>query len=121
MTPSEMNEIELVELPAHQVFAELGYETLEGTDINSERKSYNEVILTTRLEQKIRELNPDLPEIVYTTALTQIKSLSNSSTIENNREFHEMLLSGVKVPFQQDGQTKYYAIKLVDFQKPRKQ
>ena len=48
MTPSEMNEIELVELPAHQVFKELGYETLEGTDINSERNSYNEVILTPR-------------------------------------------------------------------------
>ena len=118
MTPSEMNEIELVELPAHQVFKELDYEILEGTDINSERKSYNEVILTTRLEQKIRELNPDLPEIVYTTAINQIKSLSNTNTIENNREFHEMLLSGVKVPFQQGGQTKYYAIKLVDFENP---
>jgi len=29
MTPSEMNEIELVELPAHRVFQELGYQTLE--------------------------------------------------------------------------------------------
>ncbi len=115
MTPSEMNEIELVELPAHQVFKELGYDSLEGTDVNSERKSYNEVILTTRLDQKIRELNPNLPEIVYTTAINQIKAISNPSTIENNREFHEMLLSGVKVPYQNEGQTKYYAIKLVDF------
>ena len=118
MTPSEMNEIELVELPAHQVFSELGYETLEGTDINSERNSYNDVILQPRLEAKIRELNPDLPEIVYHTALNQVKSISNPTLVENNREFHQMLLAGVKVPYQHEDQIKYYAVKLVDFGNP---
>jgi type I restriction enzyme R subunit len=116
MTPSEMNEIELVELPAHQVFKELGYETLEGTDLNSERKSYNDVILISRLEQKIRELNPDLPDIVYETAINHVKSLSNPNLIQNNQEFHEMLLAGVKVPYRHEDQTKYYAIRLVDFE-----
>jgi len=62
MTTSEMNEVELVELPAHNVFKELGYETLEGKDVNSERNSYNDVILLPRLDRKIRELNPELPE-----------------------------------------------------------
>ena len=118
MTPSELNEIELVEIPAHQTFKELGYETLEGTDLNEERQNYNDVLLLDRLGTKIRQLNPDLPEIVYTTALNQIKSLTNPTTIENNREFHQMLLAGVKVPFQSEGQTKYYPIKLVDFEKP---
>ena len=118
MTPSEMNEIELVEIPAHQTFKELGYETLEGTDLNEERKNYNDVLLLARLGTKIRQLNPDLPEIVYTTALNQVQSLTNPTTIENNREFHQMLLAGVKVPFQSEGQTKYYAVKLVDFEEP---
>ena len=119
MTPSEMNEIELVELPAHKVFEELGYEILEGTDLNSERNSYNEIILVPRLEQKIRELNPNLPEIVYETAINQVKSLSSPTLIENNREFYEMLLAGVKVPYQHEGNTKYYAVKLVDFENPQ--
>ena len=110
MIPSEMNEIELVELPAHNIFEELGYQKLEGTDVHSERQSYNDVILTTRLERKIRELNPDLPEIVYETTINQVKSLSNPSTIQNNQEFHQMLLAGVKVPYQSEGQTKYYAV-----------
>ena len=61
---SELNEVELVELPAHRVFQELGYQTLEGTDVNSERNSYNDVILVPRLDKKIRELNPNLPDIV---------------------------------------------------------
>ena len=119
MSFSEMNEIELVELPAHRVFEELGYQKLEGTDVHSERQSYNDVILTTRLERKIRELNPDLPEIVYETTINQVKSLSNPSTIQNNQEFHQMLLAGVKVPYQSEGQTKYYAVRLVDFENPQ--
>lgn len=116
MTPSEMNELELVELPAHQIFKELGYETLMGTDINLERESYKDVILTSRLNKKIRELNPDLPEIIYETTINRVKSLSNPTLIENNREFQQMLLAGVNVSCQHEGQTKHYAIKLVDFE-----
>ena len=80
MTPSEMNEIELVELPAHRVFEELGYQTLVGTDVNSERNSYNDVILLGRLKKMIRKLNPNLPEIVYEAAINQVKSLSKPDT-----------------------------------------
>ncbi len=118
MSPSELNEIELVELPAHKTFEELGYEILEGTDLNNERKNYSDVLLLDRLGTKIRQLNPNLPETVYTTAINQVKSLTNPTTIENNREFHQMLLAGVKVPYQSEGQTRYYAIKLVDFEVP---
>lgn len=41
---SELNEIELVELPVHQVSEELRYETVEGTDLNEKRKNYNGVL-----------------------------------------------------------------------------
>ena len=105
MTPSEMNEIELVEKKAHDRFKELGYETLEGRDIKQERENYNDVLLLARLGTKIRQLNPDLPEIVYTTALNQVQSLTNPTSIEYNREFHQLLLAGVKVPFQSEGHT----------------
>ena len=119
MTPFGINEEELVEIPAHRVFADLGYDALEGKDVNNERNSHNEVILTSRLDKKIRDLNPDLPETVYQNAISQIKSISNPTTIENNREFYQMLIAGVKVPYTQSGQTKYYAVKLVDFENPQ--
>lgn len=118
MTPSELNEIELVEYPAHQMFAKLGYEILKGTDLKEERKNYNDVLLIDRLYKKIRQLNPGLPETVYITTINQVKSLANTTTIENNREFHQMLLAGVKVSSQSEGQTKYYAVKLIDFDVP---
>ena len=118
MSPSELNEVNLVELPAHKMFGELGYETLDGIDLNSERKNYNDVILTERLNAKIHQLNPDLPERVYDVAINQVKSLTKPTTIENNREFHQMLLAGVRVPHQADGQTRYYSVRLVDFDNP---
>ena len=118
MSPVDRLEDDLVETPTHEIFKDLGYETLLGSELNSER-DVSDAILTSRLDKKIRELNPDLPEIVYTTALNQIKSLTNPTTIENNREFHQMLLAGVKVPFQSEGQTKYYAVRLVDFENPQ--
>ncbi|MDI1495074.1 MAG: DEAD/DEAH box helicase [Cenarchaeum symbiont of Oopsacas minuta] len=119
MTPSELNEIELVELPAHKVFKELGYEVFDGKDVHSERDSYNDVILDSRLNNKIHNLNPNLPEIVYEHAINKVKSLSNPTTIENNREFHNMLLAGVRVAYQQDGKTVHTVIQLIDFKNPQ--
>ena len=117
MTPSELNEIELVELPAHQVFKELGYHTLNGTDVKSERL-LDDVLLLNRLDKKIRELNPDLHDIIYNLALTHVQSLTNNTIIANNRQFHQMLLEGVKVSYQIEGNTETHAIKLVDFENP---
>ena len=119
MISSELNEIDLVELPAHKVFKELGYEVFEGKDVHFERDSYNDVILTSRLDNKIRNLNPDLPEIVYEYTINKIKSLSNPTLIENNREFHNMLLAGVKVAYQQDGKTVHTVMHLIDFKNPQ--
>ena len=119
MTPSELNEIELVELPAHKVFEELGYETLDGKDVHSERNSYNDVILTSRLNDKIRKLNPNLPEIVYESTINKVKSLSNPTVIENNREFHDMLLAGVKVAYRHDDKTMHVVVQLIDFKNPQ--
>ena len=114
-----MNEEKLVEKPAHNLFEKLGYTVLEGKDVNKERNDHREVILTKRLYKKIRELNPDLPEYVYDNSISQIKSLPKLTTIENNREFHQMLLAGVKVSHTHLGQTRYYAVKLVDFENPQ--
>ena len=92
-------EDELVETPAHERFEELGYETLVGKELNSERE-VSDAILTSRLDRKIRELNPDLPENVYQSAISKVISLRNSTVMENNQEFQEMLLAGIKVVHQ---------------------
>jgi type I restriction enzyme, R subunit len=123
MTPSELNEEQLVEKPAERTFQELDYETIYGPEIHPEtigveRNSLYEVIFKERLRTKLIKFNPDLPNSVYDIAIQQIEGLSQPSLIENNRKFHQMLLSGIKVPYQKDGETKYYALKLIDFEHP---
>ncbi|KEQ56394.1 Putative type-1 restriction enzyme MjaXP R protein [Marine Group I thaumarchaeote SCGC AAA799-N04] len=119
MTPSELNEEQLVEKPAHRTFEELGYETLYGPELHpgmeKEERTLHEVLLLERLRTKLEELNPDLPSNVYDIAIRQIQGLSQPSLIENNREFHHMLLAGVKVPYTKDGKTQYFALKLIDY------
>jgi len=123
MSPSELNEEQLVEKPAERTFQELGYTTIYGPELHpgmekSERDSLYEVLLINRLRTKLTQLNPDVPNSTYEFAIKQICGLSQPSLIENNREFHQMLLSGVKVPYQKDGKTKYFALKLIDFENP---
>ena len=74
----------------------------------------------SRLRTKLAQLNPDLPQNVYDIAIKQIEGLSEPSLLENNRKFHQMLLAGVKVPYQEQGKTRYYAVKLIDFDNPSK-
>ena len=108
-------EDELVETPAHERFEELGYETLVGKELNSERE-VSDAILTSRLDRKIRELNPDLPENVYQSAISKVISLRNSTVMENNQEFQEMLLAGIKVVHQGEKRKEPYSVKLIDFE-----
>ena len=123
MTPTELNEERLVEKPAERTFQELGYETIYGPSIHpgnqiSERDSFYEVLLKGRLHKCLIRLNPNLPQKVYDIAIRQIEGLSQPSIVENNRKFYQILLAGVKVPHQEDGKTRYYALKLIDFDKP---
>ena len=119
MTPSELDELNLVELPAHKLFKELGYQTLEGADLSLERKSYNDVILHQSLKRMLEKLNPDLPDYIYEDAIRKVKSLPHHSLIKNNQAFHQMLLSGVTVSENKEGNTKSHSIKLVDFENPQ--
>ena len=115
MSPIDRLEDELVEEPSHEIFRELDYEALIGSDLDSER-NLDDVVLTSRLSKKIRDLNPNLPEKVYQTAISKVISLKNTTIMENNQEFQEMLLAGVKVIHQGENRKEPYAVKLIDFQ-----
>ncbi|QLH11009.1 type I restriction endonuclease subunit R [Nitrosarchaeum sp. AC2] len=125
MTPSELNEEKLVEIPAEHTFSELYDDVKYDPDIRpgreaQERDSLQEVLLKKRLRQKLVELNPGNPDIVYDIAVQKIEIISEPTLIETNRKFHQMLLSGIKVTYQDQGKTKYSVIKIVDFENPQK-
>lgn len=94
---------------------ENGYEIAPDTD-RAERKDYREVVLISRLREKLTAFNPNIPAAAIGDAIAQITRPNFPSLIQNNREFHRQLRDGVKVKFQQDGETKADFLRVIDFE-----
>ncbi len=104
-------------------FQELGYDYLCGYDIapdsdDPQRTDYEEVILPSRLYTALTKLNPSLPASAIDEAIAIIKKHQDSSLIQNNRSFHQKLLSGIKVDIETEEGTQGERVKLVDFHNP---
>ena len=104
-------------------FKELGYDYLCGYDIAPDsddplRTDYEEVLLPSRLHAALTKLNPSLPAAAADEAIAIVKKHQGSSLIQNNRSFHQKLLSGIKVDIETDEGTQGERVKLVDFHDP---
>ncbi len=94
---------------------ENGYEIAPDTS-RPERNDYREVVLLGRLREKLTAFNPNIPAVAIEDAIAQITRPNFPSLIQNNREFHRQLRDGVKVQFQEDGETKADFVKIIDFE-----
>ncbi|MEZ5305526.1 MAG: type I restriction endonuclease subunit R [Pyrinomonadaceae bacterium] len=104
-----------------KILSELGYIYENGYEIapdceKAERKDYREVVLVGRLRAKLLELNPQIPPAAIEDAAGQITRPNFPVLIQNNREFHRLLRDGVKVTFQEDGETKADFVRIIDFE-----
>ena len=84
------------------IFGELGYEVLYGPDIapdgdNPERESYEQVILTRRLDKALRRINPGVSPSVIEDAIRQLLRVESPDLLTNNHLFHKRLKKGVQV------------------------
>ena len=100
--------------------ADLGYAHLYGPDIAfdgtaPERKDYREVLLTQRLSDAIDRLNPDIPLPARQDALQQVVSLGIPSQLSANHRFHQLLVTGVPVQYNKDGDTRGDFVRLIDW------
>ncbi len=100
--------------------SEQGYTHLYGPDIahdgdNPERESYRDVLLTMRLRAAIARLNPLVPLAAREDALRQVLELGVPVQLSANRLFHRLLVSGVPVQYQKDGETRGDFVRLIDW------
>ena len=100
--------------------ADLGYTHLYGPDIafdgpSPERKDYREVLLIQRLSNAIDRLNPAIPLPARQDALQQVMSLGIPSQLSANRYFHQLLVTGVPVQYNKDGDTRGDFVRLIDW------
>lgn len=100
--------------------AEVGWQPLHGPDIapdgpTPERASYREVLLANRLRQALARLNPGIPPAALEDAAKQVQDLGIPALLSANQRFHRLLVGGVPVQYQQDGETRGDFARLIDW------
>jgi type I restriction enzyme R subunit len=99
---------------------ELGYTHVYGPDIahdgaNPERDNYRQVVLVERLRAAIAKLNPKVPLVAREDALKHVLELGVPVQLSANRVFHRLLVGGVPVQYQKDGETRGDFVRLIDW------
>ena len=97
-----------------------GYQQVYGPNIAldgdaSERSNYTQVVLVERLRVAIARLNPSVPLLAREDALQQVLNLDTPVLLSANRLFHRLLINGVPVEYQRDGETRGDFVRLIDF------
>ncbi len=99
---------------AIELLERLGYQYIYAPDIapdastssatgeRSERNSYEEVLLSERLQNAIRRINPKVPIASQEEALKEIQRINSPELLANNEAFYRMLTEGIKVSCQKD-------------------
>ncbi len=112
-----------LERQALEWFREQGYQYTYGPDIapegdTPERRDYNQVILTDRLLKSLQRLNPEMPVSVLEEVINRLEKPEHLSLAANNRHFHELLIDGVPVELEIEGEKRGDQVKLFDFANP---
>ena len=100
---------------------ETGYRHVYGPAIapegeHAERTDYRQPLLIERLRAAIARLNPQVPLVAREDALAQVMDLGIPSTLAANRHFHGLLVNGVPVQYQKDGETRGDFVRLIDWE-----
>jgi len=103
--------------------ADVGWQHRYGPDlapdgIAPERDNYRQVLLIRRLRQAVAALNPDVPQEARDDAVKQVMDLGTPVLLAANRQLHRLLVTGVPVQYQRDGETRGDFVRLVDWADP---
>lgn len=100
---------------------ETGYRHVYGPAIapegeHAERNDYRQPLLIARLRTAIARLNPLVPLVAREDALAQVMELGIPAMLAANRHFHGLLVNGVPVQYQKDGETRGDFVRLIDWE-----
>jgi len=100
--------------------ASVGYTPLNARDLDHldprlERASNRDVLLVAELRAAIDRLNPTVPVAAREDAFRQVVDAGGPVLLSSNRAFHKLLVNGVPVQYQQDGDTRGDFVRLIDW------
>ena len=100
--------------------ASVGYTPLNARDPHLDsrlvRTSSRDVALEPCLRAAIDRLNPSVPAAAREDAFRQVLDLGQPALLSGNRAFHRVLVTGVPVQYQMNGETRGDFVRLVDWQ-----
>ncbi|MFV0138760.1 type I restriction endonuclease subunit R [Empedobacter falsenii] len=117
MTENEIEKLAIA-LLEHQ-----GYTYINGVQLapdapDSERTTFEEVVLKQRLENAVRRINPTIPIDAQQDAVKQVMRIASPDVLSNNETFHRLLTEGIPVTKRVDGQERGDRVFLIDFENP---
>lgn len=112
-----------VEEMAIEELQSLGYTYIAGVDFapdasNSDRNSYSDILLISRLQSALLKINPTVPAEAVQRAAKKLSRIATSNLLADNEEFHKMLVDGVPVEYRKNGDIKGDYVHVVDFENP---
>jgi len=121
--PSPYTEGGLVERPALELLEQLGWTVVNafsetfGPAGTLGRDSMQDVVLTHRVRDALRWLNPRAPEEIREEALAAVaKDRSVMDRVRANREVYGLIRDGYRAEWQgNDGERQYASVQYVDF------
>lgn len=105
----------------------LGYKILFGPSISpetpevlgTERATYQDVVLVSRLQEALLRLNPTFPSEVHVEALRQLIHPNQPSLLLNNHAFHRLLVNGISIDYKgEDDRLISGRVQVIDFENP---
>ena len=112
-----------IEHHAIVLFQELGYAF--GPDIGAEgdhqeRADYTDALLLERLRSAIHTLNPAVPKDIRDEALRMVRDAAHGGLVTQNNLIQHMLVEGVRIAYQVDGEERGIIVRLLDYDHPEK-
>lgn len=104
---------ETLEKVTMEMLQNLEYKCINGYEM--QRTDYSKVLLEEDLVQAIEKINKGIKNEQVQEAVRLIRNLDHNNTILNNKQFTKYLLEGIAVTVQENGETKYKTVKILDF------
>lgn len=112
------DELHLAEDPAATLLEELGYTLVHADELDEERESHADPVLTLRLEAALRRLNPWINDDNVKKALRHITHVAAPGLIEANEEVHTALVHNISLEQDLGAGKRGQTVRFIDFDDP---
>ena len=120
MTPQTTgwDELHLVEDPAVELLESLDYTYVPPEELEGERTSFKEAILTGRLAAALKRLNPWISQTNIAKAVKAVTQVPAASLAEANEKVYTSLTYGIALEQDRGGGRKSHTVRFFDFDRP---